>query len=149
MFVLFQYFAIFKLTNMRGEKMFKAKMVFEVIGSTQGLKKVPFSMYKMVDQGKGVVKFGKEKYYLRNIQTVEQYKRNVGAAAVGGIAGGLLLGGVGLLAGGALGGRRKDDNSYIITLQDIKSGEVMDVQAKVPTGGKTTSNVNQFSIYGG
>lgn len=129
--------------------MFNAKMVFEVIGSSQGLKKVPFGMYKMVDKGKGRVKFGKQTFYLLNIQTTEQYKRSVGAAAVGGIAGGLLLGGVGLLAGGAIGGRRKDDNSYIVSLQDMKTEEIIDVQVKVPKGGKTTSNVNQFSIYRG
>lgn len=129
--------------------MFNAKMVFEVIGSTQGLKKSRFSLYKMVDKGKGRVKFGKEEFYLRNIQTVEQYKRSAGGAAVGGIAGGLLLGGVGLLAGGAIGGRRKEDNSYVITLQDMKTEELIDVQVKVPKGGKTTSNVNQFSIYRG
>lgn len=129
--------------------MFKAKMVFEVIGSSQGLEKLSFGIYKMVDKGKGRVKFGKQTFYLLNIQTVEQYKRSVGAAAVGGIAGGLLLGGVGLLAGGAIGGRRKDDNSYIVSLQDMKSEEIIDVQVKVPKGGKTTSNVNQFSIYRG
>lgn len=129
--------------------MFNAKMVFEVIGSSQGLKKVPFGIYKMVDKGNGRVKFGKQTFYLLNIQTVEQYKRSVGAAAVGGIAGGLLLGGVGAIAGGAIGGRRKDDNSYVITLQDMKSDEIIDVQAKVAKGGKTSSSVDKFSIYRG
>lgn len=129
--------------------MFNAKMVFEVIGSSQGLKKAPFGIYKMVDKGNGRVKFGKQTFYLLNIQTVEQYKRNVGAAAVGGIAGGLLLGGVGAIAGGAIGGRRKDDNSYVITLQDMKSDEIIDVQAKVAKGGKTSSSVDKFSIYRG
>lgn len=129
--------------------MFNAKMVFEVIGSTQSLKKSRFNMYKMIDKGKGRVKFGKEEFYLRNIQTVEQYKRSAGAAAVGGIAGSLLLGGVGLLAGSAIGGKRKEDNNYIITLQDMKTEELIDVQVKVPKGGKTTSSVNKFSIYGG
>lgn len=47
----------------------------------------------------------------------EKHKRSGGGAAKGAIIGGILTGGLGLLAGAAIGGRRKDDSSLYLTIK--------------------------------
>jgi len=44
--------------------------------------------------------------------------RNAGKAAAGAVIGGLLTGGIGFLAGAAIGGRRRTDGMYAIVLKD-------------------------------
>ncbi|MCM3129035.1 hypothetical protein ACFQ3J_08685 [Paenibacillus provencensis] len=48
----------------------------------------------------------------------EKGKRSGGKAAAGAIVGGVLTGGLGLLAGAAIGGRKKDNSLAVITYQD-------------------------------
>jgi len=61
-------------------------------------------------------------YTQKQIDTVtpidEDKYRSAGGAAVGAIIGGVLTGGIGLLAGAALGGRRKQRSSYLVTFDD-------------------------------
>ena len=48
----------------------------------------------------------------------EKGTRNAGKAAAGAIAGGLVTGGWGLLAGAALGGQKKDISTAVITVEE-------------------------------
>lgn len=48
----------------------------------------------------------------------EDKYRSAGGAAAGAIIGGVLTGGIGLLAGAALGGRRRQTSSYLVTFDD-------------------------------
>lgn len=62
-------------------------------------------------------------YQVKNVEWEEAHIRSVGKAAAGAIVGGVLTGGIGLLAGAALGGRRKEDSTAILVLQDSAGKE--------------------------
>lgn len=65
-------------------------------------------------QGANQVKLGTNVVTVKAIDWSEKGKRSAGKAATGAIIGGALTGGVGLIAGAALGGRKKDDS--VVTL---------------------------------
>lgn len=68
---------------------------------------------------KGFLKTQTVSFYPKDIVEVSfegNSFRSAGGAAVGAIAGGLLTGGVGLLAGAAIGGRRKREGSLQLTV---------------------------------
>lgn len=48
----------------------------------------------------------------------EETYRSGGKAVAGAVIGGVLTGGIGLLAGAALGGRRRKEGAYIVTFKD-------------------------------
>lgn len=48
----------------------------------------------------------------------EKGQRSAGKAAAGAIIGGVLTGGIGLLAGAALGGRKKDNSLAVVTFKE-------------------------------
>lgn len=48
----------------------------------------------------------------------EESYRSAGGAAAGAIIGGVLTGGIGLLLGAAIGGRRRNKNAYLVTFSD-------------------------------
>ncbi|XJZ25930.1 hypothetical protein ACF5W4_11010 [Bacillota bacterium Lsc_1132] len=60
-----------------------------------------------------------------NVFWEEQRSRNLGKAAAGAIAGGLLTGGIGLLAGAAIGGRSRDNSRAVLV---TNTGEELLVQ---------------------
>lgn len=65
----------------------------------------------------------KEKpYTLRDIEHIEEVDideyRSLGKSAVGAIIGGVLTGGIGLLAGAAIGGRRRTTATFIVIFRD-------------------------------
>jgi len=47
----------------------------------------------------------------------EKKKRSAGKTAAGAVVGGILTGGIGLLAGAAIGGKRRDDSNLYITIE--------------------------------
>lgn len=51
-----------------------------------------------------------------NVDLEEKTSRSAGKAAAGAIIGGVLTGGIGLLAGGALGARKKDQSKIYLTI---------------------------------
>ena len=63
-----------------------------------------------------------KRYFPKDIRAIteideEQY-RSAGGAAAWAIAGGVLTGGIGLLAGAAIGGRRRRVGTYLIVFED-------------------------------
>jgi hypothetical protein len=54
---------------------------------------------------------------IKNIKLEKSGSRSLGKAAGGAIIGGALLGPVGLIAGGALGGRKKNESVVILVIQ--------------------------------
>jgi len=57
-------------------------------------------------------------YEVAGIGWQESAKRSAGKAAAGAIIGGVLTGGIGLVAGAAIGGKRKDTSTAVITILD-------------------------------
>lgn len=57
-------------------------------------------------------------YEVIGIDWQESAKRSAGKAAAGAIIGGVLTGGIGLVAGAAIGGKRKDTSTAVITVLD-------------------------------
>lgn len=57
-------------------------------------------------------------YQVTSVEWLEQGVRSAGKAAAGAIIGGVLTGGIGLVAGAAIGGRKKDVSKAVITVQD-------------------------------
>lgn len=52
------------------------------------------------------------------------HARSGGKAAAGAVVGGLLTGGIGALAGAAIGGRKRDDSTIILTVQDYSGAMI-------------------------
>lgn len=129
--------------------MAKAKLIFEVIGSSKRFKKAPLGIYKMIDQGNGRVKFGSEIFNLLNIQIIEQHKRNKNANVIkrSGTVGSLLFGGPALAASSTVIKNTKDNSIYIISLQNPDTFETIDIQAKAISSGKTSELIKQYSYY--
>jgi hypothetical protein len=63
-----------------------------------------------------------KRYKLLDIDWVYDTKRSVGKAAAGAIIGGLLTGGIGAIAGVAIGGRRRDNSTAVLHIEGV--GEV-------------------------
>lgn len=63
-----------------------------------------------------------EVYTLSDIKKIEEFDadeyRSAGGAAAGAIIGGILTGGLGLIAGAAIGGRRKRTASFVVAFRD-------------------------------
>lgn len=62
------------------------------------------------------------KYVQKQIASIQEIDsdayRSAGGAAVGAIVGGVLTGGIGLIAGAAFGGRKRQNASYLIKFDD-------------------------------
>lgn len=111
--------------------MVKKRAVFEVIGGKNLLPKSMGNIYTMIEgKEQGVVSIKKKKYYLLGMNTTLAYKRSGGKAATGAIVGGLLTGGVGAIAGAAIGGSRKDDSIATIDFMEYDTNRVFSVQVK-------------------
>lgn len=69
-----------------------------------------------------------KKYVQKQFVSVEEIDnesyRSAGKAAVGAIVGGVLTGGIGLIAGAALGGRKRKTASYLIRFDDSEYAAV-------------------------
>lgn len=111
--------------------MFKKRAVFEVIGGKNLLPKARFNQYVMKETNEeGIVDIKKKKYHFLGMDTNLSHKRSGGKAAAGAIVGGVLTGGVGAIAGAAIGGRRKDDSTAMLDFMEVETGKVFSVQVK-------------------
>lgn len=111
--------------------MFKKRAVFEVIGGKNLLPKSMGNIYTMIEtKEEGIVEIKKKRYHYLGMNTNLAYKRSGGKAAAGAIVGGVLTGGLGAIAGAAIGGRRKDDSTATLDFMDIETNDVFSVQVK-------------------
>lgn len=62
----------------------------------------------------GMIKIDSTEYQVTTIEWEEKHTRSAGKAAAGAIVGGLLTGGIGAIAGAAIGGRKKDQSTAVI-----------------------------------
>lgn len=113
---------------------FKKQFIFQVIGGTNYLPKASANVYGMVDESKehgtGVVKINKKLYYFLGSHKEEKHTRSMGKAAAGAIVGGVLTGGLGAIAGAAIGGHKKDDSLFWIDLADYETKQEFSIQVK-------------------
>lgn len=65
-----------------------------------------------------VLKIGSTTLNVKKLEWDEKGKRSAGKAAAGAIIGGLATGGLGVIAGAAIGGRKKDTSCTIMTVDD-------------------------------
>jgi hypothetical protein len=82
------------------------------------------------------IKFNVSMDDIIDISFEEKSNRSVGKAAAGAIIGGVLTGGIGLLAGAALGARKKNSSMLYLTVEYKEKNFVMILQA-----GKQADNI--------
>lgn len=68
--------------------------------------------------GENAIKLNNYIMTIKAIEWSEKGKRSVGKAAAGAIIGGAMTGGLGLIAGAAIGGRKKDDSIIAILINE-------------------------------
>src|SRR5690625_3666437 len=128
--------------------MFKKQTAFEVVGGQNYFKKASANMYRMVSEekahGEGVVRIKGKLYYSLGINKDEAHTRSAGKAATGAIVGGVLTGGVGAVAGAAIGGRRKDTSTFDLSFMDYETKQEFTVQVKQLK--KQTTNISSFRV---
>ncbi|MNL16079.1 hypothetical protein D3C87_1371020 [compost metagenome] len=109
------------------EDMKKATEEGKARGSGKAIRIDYLGGHPKVKSGSILVTSGSNKYTLNidgneilvtKIEWDEKGKRSAGKAAAGAIIGGALTGGIGLLAGAAMGGRKKDNSLAVVTFQD-------------------------------
>lgn len=121
--------------------------MFKVIGGKNYLPKDNANIYMMVDEskkhGEGVVKINKRLYYFLGSHKDEKHTRSAGKAAAGAIVGGILTGGVGAVAGAAIGGRKKDESTFWIDFADYETKQEFSVQVK-PSPKVSKNSISDF-----
>ena len=127
--------------------MFKKQTAFQVIGGQNHFKKAASNMYKMISEekeyGEGVVNVKGKLYYFLGAHKEEKHTRSAGKAAAGAIVGGVLTGGIGAVAGAAIGGRKKDDSIFFLDFADYETKQEFTVQVKQI---KNTTPIMNFRI---
>lgn len=91
-------------------------ITLEYLGGHPGITGKKISIKQTIDQN--ILNFNSVKLKITKIEWDEKGKRSMGKAAAGAIIGGALTGGIGLIAGAAIGGRKKDDSLAILTAVD-------------------------------
>lgn len=128
---------------------FKKQSMFTVIGGKNLLPKASGNTYLMVDEskeyGEGVVKLQKKLFYFLGSHKEEKHTRSAGKAAAGAIVGGVLTGGIGAIAGAAIGGRKKDDSVFFLDFSDYETKEEFTVQVK-PNAKMSKNDIADFRI---
>lgn len=126
---------------------FKKSNVFVVVGGSNFLPKSAGNVYTMFDESKdytdGVVKVNKKLFYFLGSHKEEKHTRSVGKAAAGTIVGGVLTGGIGAVAGAAIGGRKKDNSTFWIDFADYETKQEFSVQVKPHKMSKT--DISEFT----
>lgn len=123
---------------------FKKQTAFEVIGGQNLFKKSSANIYKMITENDdGLVKVKGKLYYFLGIDKNINHERSAGKAATGAIVGGLLTGGVGAIAGAAIGGRKKDSSTFYLDFMDYETRQQFTVQVK-PI--KNTTDISKFRV---
>lgn len=109
----------------------KKRVVLEVIGGQNLFPKSMGNVYTMKEtKVDGVVDIKKEKYYFLGFDNTLSHERSVGKAATGAIVGGVLTGGIGAVAGAAIGGKKKDTSTAQLTFVDYETEQKFTIQIK-------------------
>lgn len=112
---------------------FKKSAAFIVIGGRNYFPKSSGNVYAMIEEkerGEGIVKIKNKLYYYLGSHKEEKHTRSAGKAAAGAIIGGVLTGGVGAIAGAAIGGRKKEDSTFWMDFADFETKQEFSVQVK-------------------
>ncbi|WP_261984804.1 hypothetical protein [Listeria booriae] len=94
----------------------------------------------------GIVLFGRssQQFIYQGFSWNQGSSRSVGKAATGAVVGGILTGGLGAIAGGAIGGRKKD-NSYA-TILLLRIPDSIPVQLVIKCNTKKANELGKFKI---
>lgn len=93
----------------------------------------------------GIVSINTQQYKFMGFDWGEQKYRSGGKAAVGAIVGGALTGGVGLIAGAAIGGKRRDSSKATIHLADKSTNKP--IQLIVSCDNKKAAELGKLTMY--
>jgi hypothetical protein len=94
--------------------MLKKKVELDYLGGFKDIKGKSIKVYQG-DSPKTVF-INRVEYNVSNIDWQQNHKRSAGKSAVGAIAGTLVAGPIGLIAGAAIGAKRKDASIAVITI---------------------------------
>lgn len=111
----------------------RPQVSFQIIGGQNYFDSSFSNIYHMMtikEKGDGVVKIKGKLYYFLGAYKEERHKRSAGKAATGAIIGGVLTGGIGAIAGAAIGGRKKDDSTFWLDFADYETKQKFSVQVK-------------------
>lgn len=126
----------------------KKQTAFEVIGGRNFFNKSIGNVYIMVSEekehGRGIVKIKEKLYYFLGAHKEEKHTRSAGKAAAGAIIGGVLTGGIGAIAGAAIGGRKKDNSVFFLDFKDFETKQEFTVQVKQVNG--SVHEVSDFDV---
>lgn len=109
-----------------------AKIILRIIGGQNFLtkKQKPIVLMKTIKKEPGVVTVEKERFYYLGEEHIKTHERSAGKAAAGAIVGGVLTGGVGAIAGAAIGGRKKDTSTAMLRFAKYDTKEEFTVQVE-------------------
>lgn len=96
----------------------KPSVKLEYLGGHPGIKRAKEIKIEKGDEPRTLILDGKHMVRVASIEFGEQGRRSAGKAVVGAALGAALTGGIGLLAGAAIGGRRKDASMAVIITED-------------------------------
>lgn len=106
---------------------FDKKMALDVVAGSPHINSKNVVIMKGKTPGKLCFQTGpfkpKQEFNIVDIAWGEQSARSAGKAVAGAVVGGLLTGGLGLLAGAAIGGRKTDDSRAVVLYLDESGKE--------------------------
>jgi hypothetical protein len=95
---------------------FEKSVVLEYLGGCPKIKGKKVKVKKGAEPN--TLNIDGTEFPITSVQWQEKGERSAGKAAVGAVVGGLLTGGIGMIAGAAIGGRKKDVSTAVIGLRD-------------------------------
>lgn len=126
-----------------------AKVILKIIGGQNLLtkKQKPVALMKSVKGEPGVVTVDKREFYYLGLNKTQTHERSAGKAAAGAIVGGVLTGGIGAIAGAAIGGRKKDTSTAILNFIDRETNQQFSVQVEMDKN--TQTSLSFFKVHPG
>ncbi|EAE2750796.1 hypothetical protein A0I81_10110 [Listeria monocytogenes] len=104
------------------------------------------NLTNMIEVAPGIVIFDniETQYVYQGFMWNQNHKRSAGKAATGAIVGGVLTGGIGAIAGGAIGAKKKDNSHAVVSL--LRISDSVPVQLIVKCDKKKASKLGGFVI---
>lgn len=106
------------------------------------------NIYKMVQKkdAPGIIEVNGQSYFITGITKVKSESIKTGRIAGGAAIGGILVGPVGAMVGGALGSSKQDDNIYEINFKTIDMEKEFSVLGKVDK--RAIKNIKKLTLKG-